>query len=148
MNTTYSPNRYSGSCASCHADVGSREGIYVDGRVLCGPETVEAEMYEIDGETVVVSVIGCETTRRRDAHHKAHAARQAATFTPRPLDPEEAARAAALDAKYAIEDAAWAKQGLRRCDRCGGAGGHNSWPGFTCFKCDGAGAVLDMEAGR
>ncbi len=27
----------------------------------------------------------------------------------------------------------------RYCVRCGGAGGHNMWPGFTCFRCGGSG---------
>jgi hypothetical protein len=148
MNTTYRPNRYSGSCSSCHRDVGSHEGIYVDGRVLCGPEIWDAQVYEIDGIEVLVSAVGCETSRLQSAHEKARYAREAANHTPQPLTPEEAARAAALDAKWASEDAAWAKQGLCRCDRCGGVGGHNSWPGFTCFKCNGAGAVLDVEAGQ
>lgn len=37
----------------------------------------------------------------------------------------------------AARDEAWARQGLVRCDRCGGAGGSQSWPGFTCYDCDG-----------
>jgi hypothetical protein len=63
-------------------------------------------------------------------------------------DATYARRSAARAAEIAAEDAAWAKQGLERCDRCGGAGGHNSWPGFNCFKCNGAGAVLDVEVVR
>ena len=27
------------------------------------------------------------------------------------------------------------------CERCGGEGGHTSWPGFVCFDCDGRGWV-------
>ena len=27
----------------------------------------------------------------------------------------------------------------RECSRCGGAGGHQGWPGFTCFRCGGLG---------
>lgn len=27
------------------------------------------------------------------------------------------------------------------CDRCGGAGGHRGWPGYTCFECGGRGTV-------
>lgn len=27
------------------------------------------------------------------------------------------------------------------CGRCGGYGGHNQWPGFVCFKCDGIGHI-------
>jgi len=43
--------------------------------------------------------------------------------------------------RIAEEDARWAQQGLVRCDRCGGAGGHNSWPGWVCYGCDGRRAV-------
>lgn len=39
--------------------------------------------------------------------------------------------------RMAREDEAWAAQGRERCDRCGGLGGSHSWPGFTCFKCEG-----------
>jgi hypothetical protein len=31
--------------------------------------------------------------------------------------------------------------GHESCGRCGGFGGHNQWPGFVCFKCDGRGVV-------
>ena len=51
------------------------------------------------------------------------------------LTADDTARKAAE--KRATEDAAWERQGLVRCDRCDGQGGHNSWPGWTCFKCDG-----------
>lgn len=43
--------------------------------------------------------------------------------------------------RRAAQDTAWARQGLVRCDRCGGAGGSKSWPGFTCYDCDGRCAV-------
>lgn len=33
-----------------------------------------------------------------------------------------------------------ARQELVRCQRCGGAGGFNHWPGFTCYDCNGTGA--------
>lgn len=35
------------------------------------------------------------------------------------------------------EDARWEAAGRKRCTRCGGAGGHHGWPGFTCFECGG-----------
>lgn len=52
----------------------------------------------------------------------------------------EETKAAHLAAE-AKREAKWAAQGLERCDRCGGAGGHNQWPGFTCFDCGGIGAL-------
>ena len=39
--------------------------------------------------------------------------------------------------RIADEDARWEAHGRVRCDRCGGAGGHHGWPGYTCFKCGG-----------
>lgn len=47
------------------------------------------------------------------------------------------ARFAAHQKRIAEEDARWAAFGQVRCDRCGGAGGHHGWPGYTCFKCGG-----------
>lgn len=43
--------------------------------------------------------------------------------------------------KIAAQDAAWARQGLVRCDHCGGVGGASHWPGYTCYDCGGVGAV-------
>jgi hypothetical protein len=40
------------------------------------------------------------------------------------------------DARLAWE-ASVVAAGREVCDRCGGAGGHSGWPGFTCYKCDG-----------
>lgn len=51
------------------------------------------------------------------------------------------ARRAERDRIEAAKDAVWADRGLVRCDRCGGAGGSTSWPGFYCFDCGGEGAV-------
>jgi hypothetical protein len=53
-------------------------------------------------------------------------------------DDERKAEAARIRAE---QDAAWAKQGLVRCERCDGQGGASHWPGFTCFDCDGRCAV-------
>lgn len=43
--------------------------------------------------------------------------------------------------KDAEQDAKWDARGLKRCERCFGRGGRADWPGFTCFDCDGHGAV-------
>lgn len=48
--------------------------------------------------------------------------------------------------REAARDAEWARQGLVRCDRCGGVGGASHWPGFTCFDCDGRGCVAPKDA--
>lgn len=48
---------------------------------------------------------------------------------------------AARQAERSRQDAAWAAKGLERCDRCDGQGGRKEWPGFTCFKCGGTGAL-------
>lgn len=39
--------------------------------------------------------------------------------------------------RIADEDARWEAAGRKRCTRCGGAGGHHGWPGYTCFECGG-----------
>ena len=57
---------------------------------------------------------------------------------------EQARRAeaqAARDAGFAAQDVEWAKQGLVRCDHCGGAGHSEAWrsTGYTCFGCGGTG---------
>lgn len=52
----------------------------------------------------------------------------------------DADRAAHI-AREAKRDAAWKRAGMHRCQRCGGAGGHKMWPGFTCFECGGHGAT-------
>ena len=31
------------------------------------------------------------------------------------------------------------KAGVKPCVRCGGAGGAQKWPGFTCYRCGGSG---------
>lgn len=33
-----------------------------------------------------------------------------------------------------------AKVGAHPCTRCGGAGGFDGWPGFTCYRCGGSGS--------
>lgn len=49
--------------------------------------------------------------------------------------------AAEAKRREAAREAAWAARGEERCDRCGGAGGANHWPGFTCYDCGGRGSV-------
>ncbi len=51
-------------------------------------------------------------------------------------------------ARDAAQDARWKAQGLVRCGRCFGAGGRKDWPGFSCFDCDGRGAVDPEESRR
>ena len=36
--------------------------------------------------------------------------------------------------------AALEAHGEEPCDRCGGAGGYQGWPGFTCYQCGGKGS--------
>ncbi len=40
------------------------------------------------------------------------------------------------------------KHGGEICDRCGGAGGLSSWPGFVCYDCGGRGWILAPMAVR
>lgn len=157
-------NRYPGTCA-CGTHVPAGEGFY-NGSVICSPEKWQADLYEYDGESVVVDMTGCENSRRIEARQAIIARRRRAEFE-RGLadptyvssddkaqqmidrrrtemnDPERLARIAEENARRAAEDDAWLARGLVRCDRCGGAGRHEQWrnTGYTCFGCDGYGAV-------
>lgn len=163
-------NRYPGTCA-CGTYVPAGEGFY-NGSVVCSPEKWEAEVYEYDGETVVVDMTGCESIRRVQARQMIISRRRIAEVE-RGLaddaytsddpeaqlvidrrraerdDPARLARIAEMEARTAAEDAALAARGLVRCDRCGGAGRHEQWrsTGYACFKCDGHGAVVDTNQG-
>ena len=53
----------------------------------------------------------------------------------------EGERRAAYQEKERKREESWVKRGMKRCTRCGGAGGFKHWPGFTCFDCEGEGAV-------
>lgn len=46
-----------------------------------------------------------------------------------------------LDKQRAEWFAAIEAAGHEVCDRCGGAGGHAGWPGYTCYECGGRGSV-------
>jgi hypothetical protein len=129
MNT----NRYPGIC-SCGTRVAAGDGYYETGNVYCDLPVGHGEEFTIDGQTVGVQTYACPTYRQAEARRLARAYAARATATPRPADPEVVARRAA-------EDEQWAARGLTRCDRCGGVGGHQSWPGFTCYDCGGHGAV-------
>ncbi len=118
-------NRYAGRCL-CGEHVPAGAGFYWDSVYCSQPGRVR-------------DTLSCERDAERESARQVH--RLTHVPAPRELSEQEKARAAKLAAKRAAEDAAWAKQGLERCTRCGGAGGHNSWPGFTCFRCDGIGAL-------
>ena len=129
-------NRYAGTARCCGGYVDAEEGFYLKDNqwVLCG--------------TVISPVeLQCETNRAaREANAKAGTARRVAHEASDEFKAEQVRRAgtqAARDAEFAAQDAEWAKQGLARCDRCGGAGHSEMWKhtGHTCYKCGGAGTT-------
>lgn len=91
-------------------------------------------------------------TELRNQVHAAHDAWEAAKKADRAagvINSAEVVRLAAVAMRLEGE-LRLARQGRTRkavpadhveCDRCGGFGGHNQWPGFVCFKCDGIGSV-------
>lgn len=61
----------------------------------------------------------------------------------READPVYQAEKKARAEKRQREEETWARQGLRRCPRCGGAGRSDRWiaTGSTCYECEGHGAI-------
>jgi len=141
--TTTTTNRYPGDCADCVTYVEAGAGVYTDRVLRCAP-AANPTTYEIDGITVLADTYACPTYQRREAKQKAAAIIARAAFVE---SPQEIADRTARAAVRAEQDMAWAARGLARCQRCGGAGGHSSWPGFNCYDCDGRGtreaATLD-----
>lgn len=132
-------NRYSGRCSGCGARVEAGTGAY-DGSVWC-EEPSNGGTLTIDGEEIWIATYTCSTGLRSEA---------------RAVLRGRAARAAYLaSAEYGAEVAAWAerdrerarleeqrqRRGMTACGRCGGAGGHATWPGWSCFDCGGSGEL-------
>lgn len=168
MNT----NRYPGTC-ECGTHVPAGEGFY-DGSVYCSEMKFGAETYEFDGETVVIETMACENGRRLAARRailqrrfmaevrrgkedpsyvssNEKAQEEIDAHRRRESDPRiiaereaQARKNAERERQMEAEDAAWAAQGLERCDRCGGIGSSEAWrnTGHACYKCEGHGAVV------
>lgn len=122
MNT----NKYPGVCSGCSERVGAGDGSYDLGSVWCSPTVRVGDLTTCERYAPVERKIDEESTQNQLAQ-----ARRLPTE-------EERAR----QIERAAEDRAWAKQGLRRCKRCHGAGGSHSWPGFTCYDCGGHGTTV------
>jgi len=152
--TTMTRNKYRGTC-SCGAFVEAGEGFYTFGRLTCEEPITEGQYF------------GCPTyvaqeRLRFDRERERTAGRLDRTFVSKysdvqewlvgfwakrdekENDPEYQAQQKTIAEKRSKEDARWAKQGLRRCDRCGGAGRSDRWiaTGSVCYQCEGHGAVI------
>lgn len=132
-----SANRYPGTCSGCGVHVAAGDGV-LDGRAVFCTQPLGPTRYDIDGFAFIVDTVTCETGQRREANRKAKAEAVRAAVV---ADPGVVAERAARQARDAEQDAKWAARGMTRCDRCGGEGGSQSWPGFSCYKCEGHGAV-------
>ena len=151
MNT----NRYAGTC-ECGTHVPAREGFY-DGNVLCSPRLHEREIYEFDGEQVLIGTMACENFRRLAARREVlqrrfmaevrrgkedpnyvssneKAQEEIDAHRRREADPRMVAEREAQARKNAeraremeAEDAAWTAQDMKRCGRCGGLGALEAW---------------------
>lgn len=132
-----SANRYAGRCADCGTQVDAGEGVYDNGTLRCGIADANT-MHDVNGEAVIVATYACPRYQAAEAQQVAQARAARAAYKP---SAEEIAAQAARHQQWAQEDAAWAARGLTRCRRCGGGGGNQAWPGFTCYDCAGVGAV-------
>ena len=150
---TMMTNRYPGTC-NCGTYVPAGDGYYDYGNIYC-TEPITQGMY-----------YGCPTTVARDIlNQRKNGDRQRgmndrnfrseykdvndwldarwAKIDAINADPEIQAQRRAASERRAAEETAWAKQGLQRCTRCGGAGRADKWinTGSTCHKCHGIGAT-------
>jgi hypothetical protein len=142
-------NRYRGVCATCERIVEVGDGTFRYGNVYCGDaEACEARKAAADALAM----------RRSSEQQRVMNDREFVPTLPelvewrenfwRMKDERDAAEAAdprvkARRERMVAEDAAWTAQGLKRCVRCGGAGRNDAWwaTGYTCFECEGRGAV-------
>lgn len=92
-------------------------------------ETLKARRAElVSSNAATLSIV--EEMTQRDAERAILAeVRKAEEFV---ADRERREARRARQAEMAANDQA-------ECSRCGGQGGSKSWPGFTCFRCDGSG---------
>lgn len=130
MTTTTSfPNRYPGYCAGCSTYVYRGEGVYASGDLWCEEPTLSGSAHSCSK--------GHDRAERERAASFSMMRESAAERAARVPTPEEIER----QEQRAEQDRRWAAQGMTRCNRCGGAGGSNQWPGFTCYECGGAGCT-------
>jgi hypothetical protein len=125
------PNQRGGECAGCLDHLFADEGFVYHGQLFCShPVTVFG----------VIEQPVCERRAASEVRQHAKAVAARAEYDagkPRWMTPGWEAR----EAERKAQAEAWAAEGLVRCDHCGGAGGHDYWPGVTCFCCNGVGAV-------
>ena len=128
LEMNLSSNRYTGICLCCGASVASQEGFYWTGNTICSqPGMVGDKMM-------------CEAGSEREIERQTEMRLRRAE-APAPLSQDELDRRNQRVQQMRREDEVWAKKGLRRCDRCGGAGGSEGWPGCACHECGGKGAI-------
>ena len=148
-------NKYRGICAGCGVTVYPQEGIWRDGEVWC-------EMPGIHLGSLITCSTDAERQRvERDRTSEIHRGRSDRSYVSadpiaqerivahwryidtRNADPIYQAEQTARAEKRMAEDRTWARQGLKRCPRCGGAGRSDRWiaTGSTCYECEGHGAI-------
>jgi len=135
------PNRFAGTCCYCGRSVAAFDGEYQYGDVAC------AYHAGTEGHARWVA-----DERDRDDLHRlrikqfatlrqllglAVTSHQYELATDPTTQRIEAERRAAVAECHRVAEA---NDGTV-CERCGGAGGSKSWPGFTCYGCDGLGWV-------
>lgn len=132
-------------CSHCETRIEAYEGVYDWGSTTCADrDACDARREAADARQQLVN--GEMQRMMNDREFVPTTPEVAARRAPywamkdeRDSDPKVLAQRA----RVAAEDAALAKRGLVRCDRCGGAGRSDQWwaTGYACYKCEGHGSV-------
>jgi hypothetical protein len=138
------PNNRDGACETCGVWVPAGAGAWMGARGVQCARHAAMDAYDAQRDYEAAE------QRCRNADHQRTATYAALRHAVRlPANPAEydawtpagRARAAEHAAVVAERAAVAAANNGIVCTRCGGAGGHASWPGYTCFDCGGRGWV-------
>jgi len=132
-------------CNHCERRIPAYEGVWEYGGTRCADEVECAAVRSAsDARAMAFSGEQLRVMNDRDfvptfPELVAWREKHWALVDARNADPAVAARRE----RMAAEDAALAAKGLKRCDRCGGAGRSEKWylTGYTCYTCEGAGSI-------
>lgn len=133
-------NRYAGTCCGCGSHVQAEDGVYDGGNVWC-EEPSKGGTLTIDGEQVRIDLHTCPTGLRIEARMILRGRAQQAAYLASPQYAADLAAQAQHNKERAIKELSRTVRGMVTCGRCGGAGGHASWPGWACYDCGGSGEL-------
>lgn len=142
--STDTPNRYPDACQTCGVYVAAAAGFFMPGRGVQCPR--HAAMTPADAAADYAAAEQAKYNEHRQRSAVYAVIRHAVGLAANPAEAdrmtaEGRARAAeharVMAERYAVAEA----NGGTVCTRCGGVGGSESWPGWTCYDCDGRGWV-------